>query len=82
MRGFSKDLSGIRANASPGTGGGRLGRRRGVLRGPGYSPNTMFCLDSAASSLRIMASIEKSVGFLIALAGCCSWLAVPIIILL
>lgn len=41
----------------------------------------MFGLDSAASSLRIIASIEKSVGFLIALAGCCSWLAVPIIIL-
>lgn len=46
----------------------------------------MLCLESAAvaaaSSLRIIASIEKSVGFLIALAGCCSWLAVPIIILL
>lgn len=49
----------------------------------------MLCLESAAvaaaaaaaSSLRIIASIEKSVGFLIALAGCCSWLAVPIIIL-
>lgn len=41
----------------------------------------MFCLESAASSLRIIASIEKSVGFLIALAGCCSWLAVPMIIL-
>lgn len=36
---------------------------------------------ATASSLRMMASIEKSVGFLIALAACCSWLAVPIIII-